>query len=72
MGFTKFGIDELISPEALAANEIELLLNQSGFNDTYEFENGALNMAGLTLSKTALFVGKSVKEAAHIFPEIHF
>lgn len=72
VGFTKFGIDELISPEALAAAEIELALKQSSFNDTYEFENGALNMAGLTLSKTALFVGKSVKEAAHIFPEIHF
>jgi trk system potassium uptake protein TrkA len=72
VGFTKFGIDELISPEALAAAEIELALKQSSFNDTYEFENGALNMAGLTLSKTALFVGKSVQEAAHIFPEIHF
>ena len=72
VGFTKFGIDELISPEALAAAEIELALKQSSFNDTYEFEKGALNMAGLTLSKTALFVGKSVKEAAHIFPEIHF
>tara|TARA_R110000868_G_scaffold720_1_gene5185 strand:- start:2231 stop:3580 length:1350 start_codon:yes stop_codon:yes gene_type:complete len=72
LGFTKFGIDELISPEALAASEIELSLKQSSFSDSYEFENGALNMAGLTLSKTALFVGKSVKEAAQIFPEIHF
>ena len=72
VGFTKFGIDELISPEALAASEIELSLKQSSFNETYEFEGGALNMAGLTLSKTALFVGKSVKEAAQIFPEIHF
>jgi trk system potassium uptake protein TrkA len=36
VGFTKFGIDELISPESLAANEIELLLDQSAFNDTYE------------------------------------
>ena len=32
VGFTKFGIDELISPEQLAAKEIELLLNQSVFN----------------------------------------
>ncbi len=72
IGFTQFGIDELISPEALAAAEIELALRQTTFNDTYEFENGALVMAGLTLSKTASFVGKSVKEAADIFPEIHF
>ncbi|UKM66265.1 Trk system potassium transporter TrkA [Flavobacteriaceae bacterium GSB9] len=72
VGFTEFGIDELISPESLAASEIELSLKQSSFNDTYEFENGALTMVGLTLSKSASFVGKTVKEAARIFPEIHF
>lgn len=72
LGFTRFGIDELISPEALAADEIELLLNQSAFNDTYEFEDGALTMVGLTLISSAPFVGRSVKETAKIFPEIHF
>ncbi len=72
IGFTEFGIDELISPESLAAAEIELSLKQSSFNDTYEFENGALTMVGLTLSRSASFVGKTVKEAARIFPEIHF
>ncbi len=71
-GFKKFGIDELISPESLAASEIELLLNQSAFNDSYEFENGALTMVGTSLSRTASFVGKSVKEAARIFPTLHF
>jgi trk system potassium uptake protein TrkA len=70
VGFTKFGIDELISPEALAASEIQLLLNESGFNDTYEFEEGALTMIGLTLSRTATFVGKSVKEVANAHPEL--
>ncbi|WOD42320.1 Trk system potassium transporter TrkA [Hwangdonia lutea] len=72
VGFIRFGIDELISPEALAASEIELSLKQSSFNDNYEFEEGALTMAGLTLSKEASFVGKKVKQAAKIFPEIHF
>lgn len=71
-GFSKFGIDELISPESLAAAEIELLLSQSGFSDTYEFEEGALTMVGTTLSRTASFVGQSVKDAAKIFPELHF
>ena len=72
VGFTKFGIDELISPETLAASEIELLLNQYGFNDTYEFEEGALTMLSLRLSRTATFVGKTVQEAAQLFPELHF
>ena len=70
--FEELGIDELISPEELAATEIELLLNQSAFNDTYEFEEGLLTMIGVFLPKSAPFVGKMVKEAAQIFPGIHF
>lgn len=70
--FSDLGIDELISPEALAATEIQLLLNQSAFNNTYEFEEGLLIMVGVSLPKSAPFVGKSVKEAAKVFPELHF
>ncbi|NAY92440.1 Trk system potassium transporter TrkA [Muricauda sp. JGD-17] len=70
--FEELGIDELISPEELAATEIELLLNQSAFNDTYQFEGGLLTMIGVFLPKSAPFVGKMVKEAAQIFPGIHF
>lgn len=70
--FSKFGIDELISPEALAASEIELLLNQYGFIDTYQFDEGALTMLGLRLSRTAAFVDKSVKEAAALFSDLKF
>ncbi|SDW58125.1 Trk system potassium transporter TrkA [Aequorivita viscosa] len=72
VGFTKFGIDELISPESLASNEIELLLNQSAFNDTYEFEDGALTMIGLNLSKNSAFVGKTVKEVAGMYPNLKY
>ncbi|MEM9143588.1 MAG: Trk system potassium transporter TrkA [Bacteroidota bacterium] len=70
--FSELGIDELISPEELAATEIQLLLNKSAFNDTYEFEDGMLIMVGVSLPKGAPFVGKMVKEAANIFPELHF
>jgi len=70
--FSKLGIDELISPESLAASEIESLLNESAFNERFEFEDGALTMLGLNLSRNASFVGKSVKEAAGILPKIHF
>jgi len=70
--FDELGIDELISPEELAATEIQLLLNKSAFNDTFEFEEGQLIMVGVSLPKSAPFVGKMVKEAATIFPELHF
>ena len=72
VGFTKFGIDELISPESLAASEIELLLDQAAFNDTYQFEDGALTMLGLNLSKSAVFIEKTVREAAKLLPDVHF
>lgn len=70
--FDELGIDELISPEELAAMEIQMLLNKSAFNDTYEFEEGKLIMVGVSLPSSAPFVGKMVKEAANIFPELHF
>ena len=70
--FEDLGVDELISPERLAATEIQLMLNQSAFNDTHAFEDGLLTMFGVILPKTAPFVGKMVKEAAQIFPELHF
>lgn len=72
IAFSELGIDELISPEELAATEIQLLLNQSAFNDTYEFENGLLIMVGVSLPRSAPFIGKMVKEAANVFPELHF
>ncbi len=72
MQFSKLGIDELISPLSLAASEIELLLNESAFNERFEFEGGALTMLGLNLSRNASFVGRTVKEAASLLPEIHF
>jgi len=71
-GFSDFGIDELISPESLAAAEIELLLSQSEFTDSYEFEEGALTMVGTSLSAEASFAGKTVKDAAQVFPGLHF
>lgn len=66
------GIDEMISPESLAAKEVEMLLNQSAFTDTFKFDDGALTMMGLTLRSKAPFIGNTVEEAADIFPGLHF
>ncbi len=72
INFSELGIDELISTEELASNEIRMLLNQAAFNHMHEFEDGQINLLGIVLSKTAPFVGMSVKEAAATFPELHF
>lgn len=64
IGFKKFGIDELISPELLASQEILQLLDQTAFDDTFEFEDGALQLIGIYLSAASEMVGKSVREVA--------
>ena len=72
ISFSDLCVDELFSPEELAALEIQQLLDQSAFSDSYEFENGALTLIGTTLDPSVPFVGKSVKDAATIFPDVHF
>ena len=68
----KLGVDELISPEALAAEEIIQLLDQSAFFNNHKFDDGALTLIGTTLDTGAPFIGKTVKEAARVFQDIHF
>ena len=70
--FASLGIDQVISPENLAANELKLLVNESGFTNSHDFENGALKMMAAKIYKDAPFIGKTVKEAASVFPGIKF
>ena len=72
ISFKEIGVDELISPEELAANEIQQLLDQSAFSNSYEFEEGALTLIGTKLDEHVPFVGKTVKDAASIFSDVHF
>ena len=72
INFSELGIDELISTEELATHEIKLLLEKVTFNETHEFEGGKLTMVAMILSRSAPFVGKTVKEAASIFAGINF
>ena len=72
ISFQNIGVDELISPEELAAIEIHQLLDQSAFSNTHEFEEGELTLIGTKLEKNVPFVGKTVKEAASIFSDVHF
>ncbi len=70
--FDQLGVDELISPDQLATNEIEHLVNQSAFNDAYKFEQGLLSLVGILLPSTAPLVGKTLAEVAQSFPELNF
>lgn len=70
--FKKFGVDFMISPEELAAEEIQMLLDQSSFNDTVTFENGLFNVMGTTLGYKSPLLDMSVKEAKEIFTNVDF
>tara|TARA_B110000902_G_C14284229_1_gene578095 strand:- start:577 stop:1923 length:1347 start_codon:yes stop_codon:yes gene_type:complete len=70
--FKKFGVDFMISPQELAANEIKMLLNQSSFNDTVEFESGLFNVMGTTLSYKSPLVNLTVKQAKKKFANVDF
>ncbi len=70
--FATLGVDFMISPEALAAEEIKTLLHQSVFNDSIEFENGALSILGGTLSNYSPLINLSIQEAKEKFETIDF
>lgn len=70
--FKKLGIDEIISPEHLAADEIKLLVNDSAFTNSHDFEDGELKMMAARIQTDAPFVGKKVQEAASVYPGIKF
>jgi trk system potassium uptake protein len=70
--FAELGIDSMISPGELAADEIKMLLHQSAFNDTIEFENGTLNILGSTLDYNSPLINLTVQEARERFADIKF
>lgn len=70
--FKSFGVDFMISPEELAADEIKMLLNQSSFNDTVTFENGLFNVMGTSLGYKSQLLDMTVKEAKETFTNVDF
>lgn len=70
--YQSIGIDFMISPEALAADEIKSLLHQSVFNDAIAFENGELMILGGTLSNHSPLINKSVQETRTAFSDMNF
>lgn len=70
--FEDYGVDFMISPEELAADEIKMLLDQSSFNDTVAFENGVFNIMGTTLGYKSPILDLTVKEAKDKFSHVDF
>jgi len=58
----ELGIDTIISPQELAAEEIYRLVCQCSFTDIFEFENGKISLVGITLDEYSPIVNRKLKE----------
>lgn len=70
--FKQFGVDFMISPQELAADEIKLFLDQSSFNETITFEDGVFNVVGVTLNYQSPLVDLTVREAKELYSKVDF
>ncbi|MFC2126011.1 Trk system potassium transporter TrkA [Bacteroidota bacterium] len=66
------GVDELISPESLAAREIKRLLARTIVTDTFEFDNGLLTLLGINIDINNQLNNKTLKESSSLNPEHDF
>lgn len=66
------GIDEIISPESLAAKEIKRLLKEAALTDSFEFDNGKLMLIGVMIDENSQLKGKTLYEASHLNPNNNF
>ena len=68
----ELGIDEVISPESLAAKEIKRLLKEVAITDTFDFDEGRLSLVGVFIDENSSLNGKSLVEMAHMNPAQNF
>ncbi|HMQ48633.1 MAG TPA: Trk system potassium transporter TrkA [Saprospiraceae bacterium] len=68
--FRDLGIDSLISPSQLAAEEIFRLVKQCSFTDIFEFEKGKINLVGITLDDDSPMIRVKILEINAFSPEL--
>ena len=66
------GIDDIISPESLAAREIKRLLKEVAVTDSFDFEKGLLQLIGVNIEAKSPLIGKTMIEVAKINPDQSF
>lgn len=69
--FTKIGVDYLIYPEFLAAQEIMTSLKRSWVRHWFELHDGEIILVGVKLRDTAPLIGKQLKDLAFVQRNFH-
>lgn len=60
--FKTLGVDKIISPSSLAAQEIIRLVKIGRVTDSFEFENGKISLIGITIKDDSSYIGRSIEE----------
>lgn len=66
------GIDDLISPESLAAREIKKVLKTPVITETMDICDGALSLFGVNLDEEAGILNKAISETSSMIPDNSF
>lgn len=70
--FKELGVDVLISPQHLAALEVQRLVQRASFTDLFEFEDGVISIVGFTLDQNCHLIGKSIEEIDRMTKDFTF
>ena len=70
--FKELGIDNLVSPERIAAIEIIRLVKQTAADEIFEFSEGKLSLFSIKLDERALVINKSLQEIVRERGEMGF
>ncbi len=64
--FKEMGIDKIISPITLASLEIERLLGQCEVTDIFEFDEGKVSLAGISLDDDSHIKGMTIEDISDL------
>ena len=70
--FNKMGIDALVCPEEIVANEIAHLLSQTAATEVFDFSKGKLFLFLIKLEENAPVIDKSLNDIVSMFPHLDF
>ncbi|MDR1005463.1 MAG: Trk system potassium transporter TrkA [Bacteroidales bacterium] len=68
--FKALGVDEMVSPERIAAKEITNLLTRTTATEIFDFSKGLLSFYMMRIGSAALVLDKTLLEASELYPDI--
>jgi trk system potassium uptake protein TrkA len=70
--FRNMGIDALVCPEEIVANEIAHLLSQTAATEVFDFSNGKLLLFLIKLEENAPVIDKTLNDIVAMYPHLDF